>query len=64
MRRLLIDLGGFAGVCSVLYGLWGIYWPLAAIAGGATVTALCYLVARNEPIRPIDPRGDAGKSPV
>ena len=46
LRELLADLGGLTGCASILWGLWGIYWPLAAIAGGATLLAVCVLVAK------------------
>jgi hypothetical protein len=72
MRELLGDLGAFAGVCTICWGLWGIYWPLAAIAGGAALVGVCVLDARARAKQErdvnnadsADPRGNAGESPI
>ncbi len=45
-KKLLADAGEYAGAAIVVWGLWGIYWPLAAIVGGGTLLAVCVMVQK------------------
>jgi len=39
LKKILTDFLFFVGFCSVIYGFWSIYEPIAYILGGI---ALCY----------------------